>query len=71
MILPNNLKSRGHASQVWLERQLQIDEATLPDLNDRRTYRIKKTTNPFTTLASAYGFGRTVHKEIFNFLFSI
>lgn len=64
MITINKFITIQQAGRACLQRQLEIDEANLPDY-ERPLKRItKKSKNPFQKLASQYGFAGAVYKYI-------
>lgn len=50
------------AGRACLEKQLQIDEANLPDYPRPLKKITKKSKSPFQTLASQYGFAGAIYK---------
>lgn len=60
MLINIQFFSVQQAGRECLKRQLEIDEANLKDY-DRPLLKFKRSKNPFT-LASAYGFARTIIK---------
>lgn len=64
MITINKFITVQQAGRACLKRQLEIDEANLPDYPRPLKRITKKSKNPFMTLASQYGFARAIYRYI-------